>query len=40
LSEDEIGKLDDSDAEKYLTWLEKKENEQKQRTITEEQRLA
>jgi hypothetical protein len=40
LSDEEVGKLDDADAEKYLGWLEKKENEQKQKTITEEQRLA
>ncbi len=32
--------MDDVDAEQYLIWLEKKENEQKEKTITEEQRLA
>jgi hypothetical protein len=40
LSDDEVGKLDIRDAEKYLTWIERKAYEQKQKTINEEQRLT
>jgi hypothetical protein len=39
LSEEDVGKLDDVDATIYLTWLEKRESEQKQKTIVERKRL-